>query len=85
MRVKLIIFTLPYDPFFSKVILDDYSFFYVPNGYTSDDIYSIVEEHNKKKRFIRVSFPQKYKWGLRKKSDFLNFNHKSNKGKICVF
>lgn len=55
--IKLILFDLPYDDFFTKVELTNNFWFYVPAGYSRADINKIVTDHNKKKRNIKFYKP----------------------------
>lgn len=49
---------LPFEFFHCKVIMKDNSYFYVPKGYTAEQIYSIVHEHNHGIRHIRFIYPK---------------------------
>jgi len=49
---------LPQDPRdLIQVLMTDYSFFFVPNGYTETQIYQMVSDHNNNKRSISFYQP----------------------------
>ena len=58
MQIKEIIYKNPNDPHFSVVIMEDNSYFYVPQGYTYENIFTIVEEHNLGLRNIKFNYPR---------------------------